>query len=160
MRPTRTLLLSALILALPTLAACGGSPAATTQATATQGASTGGEPTEVATATATENGGGGDAEAVADDLVPPNSTEVQRTESSGVFFVIYSSTDSFDSLKSFYEGAIPSAGMKIISTTEQSGTIAWIFAKDEGSTFGGAVSITPDSAGGSGQTVSVTVGES
>jgi hypothetical protein len=157
MRPTRILLLSALMLAL---AACGG---ATTSATPTGATSDEASASAVASVSAEASasageGGGGDAKEVADALVPPNSRQVQKHESSGVIFAIYTSTDSFDSLKTFYESAIPDAGMKIISPTEQSGTVAWVFAKDEGSTFGGAVSISPASDG-SGNAVSVTVGE-
>lgn len=106
-------------------------------------------------------GGGGsgtDVEAVAKALVPPNSSEVTKTTAQDTSFAIYVSTDSLDSLKSFYEGAIPRAGMQILSTTTSNGGIAWVIATDAGGSFGGAVSVFPTGDGKT--TVQVTVGKS
>jgi hypothetical protein len=105
------------------------------------------------------NGGGGsaeDAERVAADLVPPNSTETSRTVASGTVFATYESTDSIESLVSFYESEIPGTGMQIISTTNSQGGTSWLFAVDEQASFGGAVSVFP-SGTGSGTAVSVQV---
>jgi hypothetical protein len=121
--------------------------------TPTAEASTGG-----GEATPTQGGGGGgDLDELVDKLTPPNSTESSRVSQAGGIFVGWESTDSADSLKSFYEGAIPGTGMKILSTQNASGTYSWIFAESEGSSNGGSVVIAPSSTGGSGTTVVVTV---
>jgi len=94
---------------------------------------------------------------VANALVPPNSSEITRTSASGGLFVGYSSTDSADSLKSFYENAIPGSGMTIFSTTSAGGSYSWVFAKTEGSSFGGSVTVGPSTDGGSGSSVIITL---
>jgi hypothetical protein len=99
-------------------------------------------------------------ESLAAALVPPNSTEVSNTSAEGISFIIYESTDSVESLQSFYESAIPAAGMEIISTTTTGGNVGLVFAESEGSLFGGAVNIFPSSTGGGGSGVQVTVGDS
>jgi hypothetical protein len=159
MRWTRLLVLPVLVVLL---VACGGSPGTSTDDNGNgngNGEST--NPDVTATAEASKddgNGNGGDVEELAADLVPPNSTETTRTVASGVVFAGYESTDSADSLKSYYEGKIASAGMVIISTTSTSGTYGFIFAEDDqGSGFGGSIAIAPSSSGGSGSTVIVTV---
>lgn len=159
MRWTRLLVLPVLVVLL---VACGGSPGTSTDDNGNgngNGEST--NPDVTATAEASKddgNGNGGDVEELAADLVPPNSTETTRTVASGVVFAGYESTDSPDSLKSYYEGKIASAGMVIISTTSTSGTYGFIFAEDDqGSGFGGSIAIAPSSSGGSGSTVIVTV---
>ena len=154
-------------LALPVLmvlvVACGGPAAsqssgseASNDAPSSAAASTGGE----ASAAASTGSGGGDVEAVAEALIPPNSTEVSKTTADGISFVIYESSDSVDSLRSHYESAIPGAGMQIISTSETGETVSIVFAEDTGSTFGGAVNLFPSSTGGGGSGVQVTVGDS
>ena len=68
-----------------------------------------------------DDGGGtasGDLDGVYDTLTPPNATETSKTSADGIIFAILESSDSIDSLKSFYEGAIPGAGLQIFSTTE------------------------------------------
>lgn len=172
MTSLRTLLVGAMLIALTTLAACGGGAQASSAAATSSeggGASSAGEPTDEAAATPTENpstdgggGGGDDLQAIADQLKPPNSTQSFNQTAEGIIVTIYTSTDSPDSLKSFYESAIPSAGFKIISTSTDAATssTALVFAKETSSTFGGAISIAPDPSGGSGTTVSVTVGNS
>jgi hypothetical protein len=103
------------------------------------------------------NGGGsGNVGDVAKALVPPNSHEVTSTTAADTSFIVYESSDSIDSLKSFYEDAIPKIGMRIFSTTQASGGVAYVMATDESASFGGAVSIYPSDTG-SGATVSVTV---
>ena len=139
-------------LALPALmvlvVACGG-PAASQSSAGSEtsndpgtsaAASTGGEASAEAS---TGGGGGGDYGAVAESLIPPNSTEVTKTTPPGYSFIIYDSTDSVEALTSYYESAIPAAGMTIFSTTNNGGQVAWVFADSEGSTFGGSVSLYP-----------------
>ena len=106
-------------------------------------------------------GGGGsshDLEEIFATLTPPNSTELSKTTAQGVIFAAWDSSDSFDSLRSFYENAIADTGLQIIQTTEAQGGIAWVIAEDDTGNFGGTVSIFPASDG-SGTQVSVTVGE-
>ena len=111
-----------------------------------------------ASAAASQGGGApGDIDGMIDALTPPNSTETNRTVASGGGFVSWESTDSVDSLKGFYESAIPATGMQIFSTTNASGTTSWLFAESEGSSRGGSVTIAPSSSGGSGASVVVTV---
>lgn len=109
------------------------------------------------------NGGGGggsshDLDEIFATLTPPNSTELSKTTAQGVIFAAWDSSDSFDSLRSFYEDAIADTGLQIIQTTEAQGGIAWVIAEDDTGNFGGTVSIFPASDG-SGTQVSVTVGE-
>ena len=153
-----TRLASALAIVSILLAACGGGAAAT-QGPAGETASTGGggggsatempEATQGAEATNAGGGGGGsdDVTAVANQLVPPNSTEISKTTAEDTWFVIYESTDSVDSLKHFYEGAIASAGQKIFSTTTIQGGVSYVFAMDESGGFGGSVNIYPSGDG-------------
>lgn len=119
------------------------------------------EPTAAATDGSGGGGGGGsaDLDAVFETLTPPNSTETTKTSAEGIIFAAFESSDSLESLKSFYEGAIAEAGLEIFSTTEAQGGYSWTIAESEGSTFGGAVSIYP-SGSGSGTAVSVTIGNS
>ena len=150
------------------LAACGGSGAAATQqpageTTSSAGGGGAGSATEMPATTeapvATEGGAGGgsggDVEALAHQLVAPNSTEIQKTTAEDTSFVIYESTDSVDSLKQFYENAIKNAGQKIITTTTIQGGVSYVFGKDDSGTFGGSINIYPS---GDGKTaVQVTV---
>jgi hypothetical protein len=154
----QTKLLAALTFGALLVTACGG--AAATQQPA--GGGGGGTATEVPAATEAGAGGGGggsgpDVEAVGNALVPPNSTEVSKTSAEGTWFVIYESTDSVDSLKTFYEDAVPKTGLKIFSTTTLQGGVSYVIATDESGSFGGAVNIFPS---GDGKTaVQVTVGK-
>lgn len=103
-------------------------------------------------------GGGGDAGQAFEILTPPNSTELTKTEASGVIFAAFDTTETIDSLTSFYEDAISDAGLQIITTTESGGGISWIVGNDDtASTFGGAISVFPASDG-SGTQVSVQIG--
>jgi hypothetical protein len=103
-----------------------------------------------------DGGNGGDADGVFNALIPPNSTEVSRTTAGGTFFATFTSTDSIDSLTDYYEAAIPGTGMEIFSTTSAQGGTAWIFAESDGSSFGGSVSVFPNT-NGEGTAVTVTV---
>ena len=163
MRSVRFLLVGAVILVLMTLAACGGtggSAAATATENGGSTASSAGEPTDQPQETpeATQGGGtGGDVNDTVDKLTPPNSTQTSRTDAGGAVLVAWESTASVDSLKSFYEGAIPTTGMQIFSTTQASGGWNWVFAESSGSSHGGSVTIAPSTSGGSGTTVIVSV---
>jgi len=165
MRSLRSPVVGVLLITLATLAACGGGQASTSSAaTSSQAAaSSAGEPTEAAdtpsAAESTGGSGGGDVQAVADALKPPNATQTFNSASGDVILTIYASTDSGDSLKSFYEGAIPAAGLKIISTSTDtaSSTTVFVFSRDDNTSFGGGISIGPDPSG-NGTVVSVTVG--
>jgi hypothetical protein len=175
MRWSRTLVLVALLVLI---AACG-SPAATTDGDG-NGGDDGTEQSEAAQPTATpdssdgggddgggddgggDDGGGdgpssGDLEGVLNGLVPPNSTQIQRTDADNIIFVIYESSDSPESLADHYPDAIADTGMEVISTTSAGGSYSWLFAENESSSFGGAVSVGPAADGGSGSSVSVQV---
>lgn len=112
-------------------------------------------------AASTGSGGGGstDLGSLVDAFKPPNSTQTVRTDATDAVFVAYTSTDSPDSLKSFYENAIKNAGMNIISTTSAGGSTSWIFTKAGDESFGGSVALGagPD---GTGSSVSITLGKS
>jgi hypothetical protein len=157
------MLLPVLLLAM-LVAACGGGPGASTDGNGGNG----GEESQGAEATATPeseesqddggNGGnGGDVDAVADGLVPPNSTELSRTTAGGAVVVGYESTDSPESLQGFYEDAIADTGMEVFSTTSAGGAFGWVFAESEGSSFGGSVTVAPSNTNTGGSTVVITV---
>ncbi len=104
-------------------------------------------------------GGGGDADEIFNALIPPSSTEVLKTTASGSIFASYTSTDSIESLTSHYQSAIPATGMEIFSTTNAQGGTAWVFAESQGSSFGGSVSVFPNTNGeGTAVTITVTDG--
>jgi hypothetical protein len=147
------------------LGGCGGA-GAPTQAPPGATSSTGGTASQVPATTegpaATQSGGGGggaglDVEAVANKLIPPHSTEVTKTTAEDTWFAVYESTDSIDSLKSFYQDAIAKAGLRIFSTTTVSGGVSYVIATDESGSFGGAVNIYP--SGDSKTAVQVTIGK-
>jgi hypothetical protein len=162
------MLLPALLLAL-LLVACGG-PAASTDGNRGNV----GDESQAAEATDTPepaqsqgnggNGGNGgfdgDLEQLAEELTPPNSTETSRTEVSGVIFVTWESTDSPEDLANWFENAIEDQGMDIFSRTSASGSFSFIFGIEEGSSFGGVVSIAPSGTGGPGSGVGLQIGDS
>jgi len=149
------------------LAACGGSGSGGTDSDGGDG-----EPTDAAETTDDGNGGNGgdddgdgnggngssgDLDQLAEDLTPPNSSETSRTTAGTVIFLTFTSTDSPDDLKSFYESAIADTGLEVFSTTSTQGTYSWIFGVDEGDGSGGIVTVSPDPNGGGSQ-VGVQVG--
>lgn len=160
MKRALALILPALVLLL---AACGGTsntPGGNgnggdeSSAPASTEASVDAQPSE-----GTGGGGGGtagDLDSLVEALTPPNAAEQTKTTAEGGVFIGWESTDSVESLKSFYESAIPNAGMQIFSTTSAGGSYSWVFAENEGSSFGGSVTLAPSSSGGSGSTVIVT----
>jgi hypothetical protein len=105
--------------------------------------------------------GGGTGDADVDEvyakLTPPNATEITKTTTGGVIFAAWDSSDSLESLQSFYEDAFDDADLTVVSTTQAQGGYAWVVARGEDSNFGGAVSIFPASDG-SGTQVSITIG--
>jgi hypothetical protein len=154
-------LLPALLIVL--LAACGGSSASTggngdsSQAAQASSDTQASEPATESTAPEASsdsgNGSAGDLDSLVNALTPPNSTEVQKTTAQGGVYVAWNSTDSTDSLKSFYESAIPGTGMQILTTTSASGTFSWIFAENDTSSYGGSITLAPATDGTSGSYV-------
>jgi hypothetical protein len=165
----RSLTLLAVLL-LTISAACGGPGAST------GGDGNGGDESEAAVASASTeasveasteasqddgNGDGGpaegDLEQLVEDLTPPNSTEISRTEAAGGIVVAFNSTDSAESLEGHYEGAITATGMEIFSRSTVSGTFSWVFAESEGSSYGGSVTVGPATDGSDGSSVIIAV---
>lgn len=153
-----------LALALALLVVACGSPAATTDGGDGGDGGNGTQESEPEE-TSGDGGDGGngsgslDVDRVFEILTPDNATELSKTTAGGLIFAAWDSDESFDSLRSFYEGAIDEAGLQIISTTEAQGGIAWTVAEDLQGTFGGSISLFPASDG-SGTQISVTIGDS
>jgi hypothetical protein len=144
MRSLRTLLLGALVVAL---AACGGGPDNSSAAESTGGepstASSASQPAESA-AESSDTGGPGatDVESLLSELVPPNSTQLSRTDAGGATLVSYESTDTVGDLKSFYVQKIAELNMTVLTTTEAANTYAVAFGTDEtGQGLGATVAI-------------------
>jgi hypothetical protein len=168
MRPTRVPRVIALVPVVTfvlLLAACGGNNAGSSA-----GSSTGSDPSSgsgqssaaTPSAQASSGGGGGsgsDLASLVDKLVPPNATQTVRTDAEGAVFVAYTSTDSIDSLKGYYQGTITSAGFTIISTTSAADGVAYVFTKNDDNSVGGSVAIGPG-ADGTGAGVAITLGKS
>ena len=72
--------------------------------------------------------------------------------------MIYTSTDSADSLANHYESAIADAGFDTVSRTETQGVYSWIFGDDSGDGFGGVIGVGPTTDGGPGASVSIQLG--
>jgi hypothetical protein len=136
------------LLAVPALfvvvAAC--SPAAPTPTP--DGGDGGGGTEATPTSTPAEgNGGGGggggtgDIDAILEQLVPPNSTEVGRFDVEGGVSVSYTSTDNIDDVRSFYDRQLDQMGAQVLSSTEGGGGHAWVFSV--GDVTGGSVSAVP-----------------
>jgi hypothetical protein len=161
LKRARTTLIAVTMLALAlVLAACGGS---------SPGASSGDDGSKqsaaasVAESSSTDGNGGdkssegpatGDAESIADALTPPSATETSRTTSGGLILVTYESTDSFDSLTSFYEGAMRDAGLNVTSTTTADGGANWTFDADDVS---GSVTLVEGGASNGGVAVAISI---
>ena len=132
------------------VAACGGQPAASSgNGDGGDGGDGGSSTAPAASQDDGDDGDGGDGDVtgsvqdIYDQLIPPNSTETTITTAGGAIVGGYTTTDSLDSIVSFYESAIPDTGMEIFSTTNAQGGTAWLFAESEGSAFGGSVSAFP-----------------
>ena len=159
MRSMRTLLLGVLLVAL---AACGGQPASSSADESTGGEpstaeSTGGEPS---TAEETPDDGGpgtADMDTLVAELVPPNSTEISRTEAGSSVLIGYESTDSVGDLRGFYIQKIAELNLTVLTTTEAANTYAVAFGTNEAGTgLGGTVAVQNS---GDVSTVLVTVAE-
>jgi hypothetical protein len=144
MRSLRTLLLGALLVAV---AACGGGP---DNSTAAQ--STGGEPSTAASEPAGETPaepsddggepGATDVDSLLNALVPPNSTELSRTQAGPSVLVAYESSDSIGDLKSYYVQKIAELNMTVLTTTDTANAYAVAFGTDEtGQGLGATVAI-------------------
>lgn len=150
MRWSRTLVF---VLFAFAVAACGGGPAPSSADDGGNGGNGGGSSQAAETpAPASQGGGGGggggdDMESIFNALIPPNSTEIQRTSMEGGLTGTWSSTDSVESLVSHYGSAIPGTGMEIFSTTNAQGGTSWLFGMEEGSAFGGSVTVAPNTNG-------------
>lgn len=164
MRWTRALVLVAILVLM---AACGGGGPAESAGGDGNGNGDGTSQSEPAEASAAPppddgngNGGGpaGDLEELLDALEPPNSTEVSRTSAENFLFVIFSSTDSAESLADFYENAIADAGYDTITRSETQGTYSWIFGDDANANAAGVVGVGPTTDGGPGAAVSIQLG--
>jgi hypothetical protein len=102
--------------------------------------------------------GSGDIDQVASNLTPPNSSETGRYSASGALVVTWSSTDSVDSLKSYYDGKLSSLGLNVLSTTDVQGTHGWVFGNADNTGVTGALTLSPDTSSGGATTVSLTAG--
>ena len=161
MRSLRTLLLGILLVAL---AACGGGPASSSADESTGGdSSTAASQSEQAAESPAESEDGGgpgsvDMDTLLDELVPPNSDEISRTEAGTSVLIGYESTDSVGDLKAFYVQKIAQLGLTTITTTEAANTWAIAFGIDNtGAGLGGTVAIQN---AGDVSNVVVTVAES
>jgi hypothetical protein len=113
-----------------------------------------------ASASASSGGSGasGDLDTIATNLAPPNGTQQARISASGGLIISWSSTDSVDSLKSYYDGKLGSLGLNVLSTTDVQGTHGWVFGNADNSGVSGALTLAPDTSSGAATLVSLTVG--
>lgn len=130
--------------------------------TVTPPSSTGTGPATGSGATGSDSGGGGgnasgDVGEMVSRLEPPNATEVSRFSSADGVVISWESTDSVDSVKSFYDDAIEEAGLNVYGTTDVQGTHSWVISEESGSGYNGSVTIGPSSSG-SGTSVSALLG--
>lgn len=146
--PLVTIAMLALALAL---AACGGS---------SPGASSGDDGSKqsaaasVAESSSSKGPATGDVEGIADALTPPSATETSRTTSGGLIVLTYESTDSFDALTSFYEGALRDAGLDVTSTTTADGGANWTF---DAADLSGSVTLVEGGASNGGVAVAISI---
>jgi len=157
MRRSHALILPVLLLLA--LAACGGS--SSSNGNGNGGESQAAQESQAAESQAAQESHGGgsntDIDQVASDLVPPNSSETSRTTASGVIFVTYDSTDSPDSLKSFYDDAIDQLGWYVFSQTSAGGSYSWIIGETETADAAGSITLGPG-GDGTGSSVLIQIG--
>jgi hypothetical protein len=130
---------------LVVLAACGGPAASSAESTAVE-PSTAASASEPAASMAESPDDGGPAptsiEELEDELVPPNSNQLTRTETPQGVLVAYESTDIVPDLKAYYAQKIAELGMTVITTNEAANTWAVAFGTDNtGTGLGGTVAI-------------------
>jgi hypothetical protein len=77
----------------------------------------------------------------------------------GVIFVTWESSDSPEDVASWFEDALADQGMEVFSRTTAGGAFSYIFGIEEGSDFGGVMSIAPSGTGGGGSGVGLQIGE-
>lgn len=103
------------------------------------------------------NGGDpGDLEQLANDLEPPNATETTRMNANEALIVAWTSTDSVDSLESFYDDKIDQLGINLIGKSSAQGGHTWVIGNEDGSGPQGGVTVAEDGSGGT--AISVTLG--
>jgi len=142
-------------LALLALAACGGSPAASTgpgrttgpggQATtpaqqASQPAPVGTPPAAV---TPAPGGGGSSSEAIVRALVPPGSTEVAHFQVGNQFSMTVSSQMTLAQLEAFFDQKLPSTGVTQTGKFNSTGSLIYAFTNPDG-----GVTVADDGNGG------------
>ena len=129
------------------LAACGGGGAPATQAPGGQAT------TAPAGATQAPGGGGntGDFATIAQNLVPPGSTEISRSSIGNSAQVIVSSNQSLQDLAAFYSQKIPALGLTETGRTEMQGTLIIALGNPDG----GILVVPGDEAGANLITISV-----
>jgi len=127
--------------------------------TVTPASSTGTGPTTGASGGNDSSGGNadGDVDELIARLEPPNATEVSRFSSSDGVVIAWESSDSVDSVKSFYDDAIEDAGLNVYGTTDVEGTHSWVISEESGTGYNGSVTIGPSSTG-NGTSVSALLG--
>jgi hypothetical protein len=151
---------AAILLLLVACNSPGSSSSSSTSSGDQQSDSTSASATQSSSASASSGGGTGsdDIDQIASDLTPPNSSETGRYSASGALIVAWSSTDSVDSLKSYYDGKLGSLNLNVLSTTDVQGTHGWVFGNEDNSGVSGALTISPDTSSGGATTVSLTIG--
>lgn len=106
------------------------------------------------------NGGSGgdqgDLEQLADDLEPPNSTETTRMSANEAFIISWTSTDSVDSLESFYDDKIGQLGINLLGKSSVQGAHTWVIGNEDGSGPQGGITVGEDGSGGT--VISITLG--
>ena len=142
MRSTRFLLLSVLAALVIALAACGGGPASATADESTGGeSSTAASESEPAAETPDDGGPGGsvtDVDSMIEELTPPNSTQISRTDVGPSSTVAFESTDTVGDLKSYYVQKIAELNLIVLTTTEAANTYAVAVGTNEQGTGLGA----------------------
>jgi hypothetical protein len=153
MRWARALVLPAMILMVVACSA----------PTASTGGGDGSQQSQTAQPSTDGGGGGGgggtgsDVDALAEKLVPPNSTEASRFSGEGTLLVAYSSSDSADSVVSFYENKLNELGIHVMGKSTAGETTTFVIGNEDGSGVQGGVSIAPDQNAGN-TLISITLG--
>jgi hypothetical protein len=150
MRWTRVLMLPVLAIMV---VACGGSGGSDSGGGNGGNGGNGSEESQAETQPDEGNGGGGedagDRPQLAGDLEPPNATETTRMSADGGFIISWRSSESVDSLESFYDDKIAELGINLLGKQSVEGAHTWIFGDEDGSGPQGGVTVTEDGSGGS-----------